>query len=296
MRRAVACLTFCLLLPALAPAASILQVKGKKAMIDVEGLDLVEPGTELVALDGSGKRRALLRVVQVKGRRAVAEIAKGRAEAGFELESRAGTSGASSAGPMSRDEGDARFEAPTASGKSAGLLLGLVQTSMTASFKAGTGTLTREITATMGGSSFGLTGFYDYPITPRLQIRGMAGYEQLNASGSIDTADCTGTTTCDFKVSYLSLYGLGKFNFSTSPSRLWLTGGAGFLIAMSKASSVLNTSQISTNQIFSVGLGYDVSLGRRKVMPISFEYGLFPPSDTVKATVITVRAGYAWGL
>lgn len=292
MRRAVACLSFSLLLPALAAAASILQVKGKKAMIDTEGLDLVEPGTELVAIDGAGKRRGLLRVVQIKGNRAVAEIAKGRAEAGFEVESRTG----SSAGSMSRAEADPGLDVPSASGKSAGFLLGLVQTSMSASFKAGTGTLTRDITATMGGSSFALSGYYDYPITPRLQIRGMAGYEQLSAAGSIDTADCSGTTTCDFKVSYLSLYGLGKFNFSTRPSRFWLTGGAGFLIAMSKASTVLNTSQISTNQIFSVGLGYDVSLGRRKLMPISLEYGLFPPSDTVKATIITVRAGYAWGL
>lgn len=290
MNRAIICLIFLLLTAPFAHGASVLQVKGTKAMIDIDGLDVVEPGTQLVAIDAQGKRRGLLRVTQVKGRRAVADIVKGRAEKGFELEGRASSS---SMGRMSREEASPSF---SASGKAAGVMLGLIQTSMSASFKAGTGTLTRDVTTTMGGSSFGLTGYYDHPINPRFQIRGVAGYEQLAASGSIDTADCSGTTTCDFNVSYLSLYGLGKFNLTTGPSKFWLSGGMGFLIAMSKASSVLNTNQISTNQIFSLGLGYDVSLGRGKMMPIALEYGLFPPSDTVKATMLTVRLGYAWSM
>lgn len=273
-------------------AASILQIKGSKALIDTEGLDILEPGSELVALDGTGKRRGLLKVTQTRARRAVAEIVRGRAEVGFEVELRSGSS------VGSRSVRDDRVPPPrvAASGKSAGVLLGLVQTSMTASFKAGTGSLTRDVSATMNGSSFGFTGYYDHPINPRFQIRGMAGYEQLSAKGTIPTADCSKTTTCDFNVSYLSLYGLGKFNLSTGPSKAWVAGGAGFLIALSKASSVLNTSQISTNQVFSLSAGYDLSLGQGKMMPIALEYGLFPPSDTVKATLMTVRLGYAWDI
>lgn len=153
-----------------------------------------------------------------------------------------------------------------------------------------------KVSPSMSGMGFGLVSYYDYPLFAGLQFRGVAGYEQINASGTIGSSSCTGSTTCDFKVNYLSLYGLGKYNFSETPSKFWITGGMGFLIALSKSSSVINESQISTNQIYSFGAGYDFAMGRKAVMPVSLEYSMFPPSTTVTASMIHVRVGYGWNM
>jgi hypothetical protein len=46
--------------------------------------------------------------------------------------------------------------------------------------------------------------------------------------------------------------------------------------------------------MFSAGM--DISLNNKTYIPVSFEYGLFPSSATVKANIIFLRAGYAWNL
>lgn len=288
-----------------AQGASITQIKGSKALLDMSGTDDARSGDEFYALNSDGKKRAVLRITQSKKGKAIAEIVKGNPEVGQELQLK-------SAGPaMSRDVRESDMGESDRGDRSSyygkvrkktnggayGIFGEMINMTMTASFTAGAGAAARKVDAAMKGTSFGVLGFYDFPISRRFQIRASGGLEQLSASGSISNADCeSGTsTTCSFSVTYLSVHGAAKF--VTNPDgrmRFYLTGSYGFLIAMAKSSNVIATSQISTNQIFGLGAGLEIPVGKDAFIPVALDYGLFPSSDTVKANLLFLRAGYAW--
>lgn len=304
MKKSIATFVFAALSLSALPlwAASITQVKGAKALLEMSGLENAQAGDEFYAVDEAGKRKAILRLQQVKKGKAIADVVKGKPQTGYNLVQKGAAKAA--AAPAEGETGtmsDAAFsKARRYTGNSWGLTFGMLQTSMSVDIRGGggsTGQPARSSPAAMSGSAFGITGYYDYAFSPAFQFRGVAGYEQLKAAGSISYADCSGgTTTCDFNVNYLSLYGVGKFNLLKGNTRLWIGGGYGFLIAMSKSSTALNTSQISTNQLYTVSTGLDISVGRQSYIPIILEYGMFPASDTVKANVLYARVGYAWNL
>lgn len=296
-----------LLIASNAWAASVTQVKGKKALVDLTGQDGARAGDEFYAMSAEGKKRAILRLSQVKKGKAVADIVKGRAEIGQDLQPKSLGKSISRdvresdlpAGEEPIDSAYARRIRKRYSGASWGILGSMLQTNMTASFKSGTGFAQRDVSAEMKGSTFGVLGFYDYPLAPQFQLRGMGGLEQVSASGTLSNPDCDNgkSATCTFNVTYLSLYGAGKFNFyDEGRMRMWVLGGWGFLLAASKSSNVISTGQITTNQIISLSLGADIPMGRANYIPVSIEYGMFPASDSVKANILTIRAGYAWTL
>lgn len=287
-------------------AASVTQVKGKKALLELSRAEDAQVGEEFFAVEISGKRRALLRIVQIKNGRALADIVKGKAQVGHEIVRKG-------ARPISQEVPPEEAEEPGSSpvadayergqprsrdtGAGWGLIGEMLQMDLKVDFTAGTGSQQRNVSAALKGSSFGVSGFYDYPISPALQIRGLAGVEQLKAAGTISTADCEASTNCTFNVSYLSLHGQAKYNFlRNSTMKAWVNGGFGFLLALSKSSTVVDTSSISTDQIYSFGAGADIKMGRKTFLPVSIEYGIFPPSETVKANILFLRVGYGWVL
>lgn len=276
-------------------AAKVTQVKNKKIMIELEG-ESASNGKEYFVINGSGKKVAIVRITQVKNGKAIAEITKGTAQVGYSLQSKGGGSTASSSGASGDSYYDKKLNSRTSTGNSFGLVAGYLMNSMTASFPAGPPGATYKVNATMSGTGFGALGYYDYAIGPRFTIRGMGGLEQYNVAGSIATADCTATTNCSVTLTYLSLYGYGRFNLTTSGTKWWLGGGYGYLYAMSKASTVLRSDQISANQLFVVSLGADFRMSPKTMIPVSLEYGLFPTSDSVKASIMYLRFGYAWNL
>lgn len=298
-----ALLALLLFSPCLLWAAGVSQVKNDKVLLELSGLDGVAVGDELFTIDDAGKRKALVKITQVRRDKAIATIVKGKPAVGQDVVLKNGSK------PLSREVRDTDLpsgeSAPAGdyykrltrryTGNTWGVLGGLMQTNMTAKFTAGSGLLTREVSAKMKGTSFGALGYYDYPISPAFQIRGMGGLEQIGATGSVDQADCNSSTTCDFKVTYLSLYGVAKFNFFDNGGlRAWAGLHYGFLTAMSKSSSVLNTKNISTNQIYGISTGVEIPSGRSNYIPVTLDYGMFPKSDTVDANIITIRAGYGW--
>ncbi|MBX3040770.1 MAG: hypothetical protein KF789_08710 [Bdellovibrionaceae bacterium] len=296
------CLAFAL--ASQARAASVSQVKDRKALLDLTGLLDVKPGDQLFAVDGNGKRKALLQIRQVKGNKAVAEVIKGSAVVGQDLMTRGGTSSAPSISkpvvedtpPSSPLSDRLQRTRQKKSGPAWGLLGHYNQTNMDVSFFTGQGVLRRKSTSQMKGSAFGLSGFYDYLFTPRFQMRSIAGLDQVSASGTTALPDCDkGTTSnCTFAVTYLTLAAQARFILNEGNTKFWLGGGGGFLLAMQKSSNVLDTSQISTNQVYFLSGGADIGLSGNKFIPISLDYGMFPSSETVKANIMTLRAGYGW--
>jgi hypothetical protein len=284
---------FVLVFSSSAFAAKVTAVKNKRLMISLEG-ESASVGTEFFVVNGAGKKVAIVRVSQVKGDKAIADITKGTAQVGYSLQSKGGGSAASSS--SSDSYYDRKLNNRTHSGNSMGLVGGYLMNTMTASFIGGPLGNTYKVNASMSGSGLGVLGYYDYAISPRFVIRGMGGLEQYNVAGSIATADCSSTTDCNVKLTYLSLYGYGRFNILTTGNKWWVGGGYGYLYAMSKASTVLRSDQISANQIFVLSTGMDFRMSAKTYIPVSLEYGLFPTSDSVKASIMYLRVGYAWNL
>ncbi|MBX3033469.1 MAG: hypothetical protein KF865_06035 [Bdellovibrionaceae bacterium] len=282
-----------------AQAAEVTQVKNGRAMLDLSGdMESTQEGDTVFATDADGKRKAILTVQKVRGTKAIAVVTKGTAEVGYGLAPRGGKKTMSRAvradDSQDGDEsarGDSYYKSlRKTSGKAYGIMGGFQQTAMAVTFKTGA---TTTSTANLKGSSFGVTGFYDHPLASRFFFRGIVGYEQLSASASCVKGN---ETTCSFTASALSFYGQAKYNYMESNSmRGWLGAGFGFLYFMGKSSNVIDTAQLSSNQIYQLATGLEFPLRGKAFIPVTLEYGMYPASDTVKnASAMVLRAGYAW--
>ncbi|MNJ98547.1 hypothetical protein D3C87_163140 [compost metagenome] len=280
-------------------SATVTNTKGQRVLINLDGADSA-PGDEYYLLDpATNKKRAIIRITQVKGGKAIGQIVKGKGAIGYTLQAKA------SSAPMSADVStpgsDSGFSSrPAPSGEylkivkdSWGVLGEYLMASMDATQKL-SGGMTNS--SSMKGSGFGAGAFYDYAYTSNMIGRGIVALEQFSVSGSAGNAlGCSGGG-CNADFTYLSLYGVGKYHFMEGKYRPWAGGGVGFLIALSKSSSILNAAQVSTNQTLLVAGGVDIQLSRKNYVPVSLEYTIFPPSDTVKANMIVLKAGWAWNL
>lgn len=293
-----ACLLF-LLTPS-AWSASVSAVKGQKVLINLDG-DSANEGDEFFLINpGSNKKTALIRIRQIKGNKAMGEIIKGRAATGYSLQAKAPGSMSAGAGGY----GDSSYSRAQESGilrnlkNSYGITGGYLMNTMSANVTAvdsGTGIRTTSA-ANMSGGGLAVGGFYDYLLSSSFVAHGVVGIEQFNVTGDAAASVCSGSKSCDAKINYLAMYGAVKWYLTQEKYRVWLGGGIGYLMALSKSSSALNASQISTNQVFNLAVGTDMQMSRKNYVPISLEYNLFPSSETVKASNIMIKAGWAWNL
>lgn len=274
-------------------AAKISQVKNNKVMIELDG-ESASAGTEFFALNPQNKRVALIKITQVKGGRAVGEITKGSVKPGYLLQNKGGSPAAAAAnagGDTGTDDYyDRKLNNKVHNGNSWGIVGGYLMNTMAVK--------TSSMQINMSGSGFGALGYYDYALSPSLVFRGMGGLETYNVAGSNSAASPSNcTTNCDVKIQYLSFYGYGRWNFMQGQYKSWLGAGAGYLYPMSKpGGSVFSNNQMGANQIFVFSVGTDYRLSAKNYMPISLEYGLYPATATVTASIIYLRVGYAWNL
>lgn len=259
-------------------------------MIVLEG-DSTAIGNEFFVLNPQGKKVALVKVIQVKGDRAVAEITKGTAKPGYGLQSRGGSSTISSSSASNEDSYyDRKLNQKTHNGNSWGVVGGYLMNSMTVK--------TSSITSSMSGTGFGALGFYDYALSPSLVLRGMGGLENFAVAGTNSSASpgtsCVGN--CDLKITYLSLYGYGRWNMTQGNYKSWIGAGGGYLYPVTTSSTVFTTSQLGANQVFIFSAGVDIRLNNKNYIPVSLEYGMYPSTSSVEAHILFLRAGYAWNL
>lgn len=280
-----------------ANAASILQSKGNKVMIQLDGLS-VSTGSEVYALTPDKKRKAVIRVTAIKGDRAVGTILKGAAQNGMEIALKSEGGGSQSAPktyssePTSSSGINTLRKSPKRGG---GVLIGMAMNSAALSAKTRVNGTSFEDSLTLKGNSYNLKGFYDYHMSPSFTIRGAIGLETLSTTGSTAvTQVCSGSTTCNLSLNYLAFEGDAQFNFVNSPSiRLWAGAGYSFLMAMSKDNNITNLEATSTNQVLLLGAGADIGVGKSGFVPVVVEYGLFPFAG-ISLSSIYIRSGYGW--
>lgn len=290
---------FILVTSSISFAASISQVKGSKALIQLQGLG-VQPGTELYAINAEQKRKALLRVSQVKGDQAVADITQGTAAAGMMIIIKGGGGGApAAAAPAPAYGGGGGYAAekygqPTKQYKKGwGIIGGLAMNTMSLTVKTSTNP-TGEALA-LKGTSFNVKGIFDYHLSPAFTIRAAGGLEGLSVTGTAGNVgeSCTFSTSCTLAINYLTMEGAAQLNLIKQPHRIWVGAGFGFLIAMSKGNNISNLEASSTNQVLLLGGGADFKVSNTMYIPVTLEYGLFPFAG-INLSALYMRGGIAW--
>lgn len=286
----ISVLSVLLLVPDFAFSASVTKVNGKKALIQLDGLE-AGPGTELFALNAEQKRKALIRLTQVKGDKAIGDIVQGAAQPGMVVIIKGTPALVPSysdapAGSKSRGAVVGRYK------QGFGLNAGLAMSSM--SFTAKRNSAQADISMT--GQSFNLKALYDYQLSKNFTFRGATGLETLNVSAGVPAEAqtfCGDTATCSLSINYLTFEGSAQFNLTNSGTRFWLGGGFAFLLAMGKNTNISTLEVAGTNQLLLLSTGVDIGLGPKNYIPITLEYGLFPFAG-VKLSGLYARAGYAW--
>ncbi len=282
--------------PALALAASVSQVKGNKMMIQLDGLQVAQ-GSELYLLNADGKKVGLVAVRQVKGDRALAELTKGRAEAGMSVQMKGAASSGSAAShtadTSSSDSGKSARQAPRKGKHVGGVLAGYSMTNMSLTVQRTSGGTKEDIT--MKDSGFSLKGFYDYDVSPTFTIRFASGLESFAAKGTLQNALCDGSTACEVNFNYLAFEASGHYNLTQGTFKSWVGLGYSFLLAASKKNNIPNlSSDNSTNQMILISGGADYWMSKNSFIPVVLEYGMFPGSTNVKADGIFIRGGYGF--
>jgi hypothetical protein len=262
-------------------AAEIKKVKGKKVLIDLKGMSAAK-GEIFKVIGKNGKATGLVKILSVKNGKAVARLGKGKAEIGGDLKPR----GSSKSKDKKKTDSYAGDNAPPRESKSAwGALIGFNQTA--ADILVGPGE-TRELK----GNGFSLKGLFDYPLTDYLWFRGAAGYEQFATSSSYNQCGATTDQECKANINYLTFDFWGRITFGDEP-RLWVGGGFDVLVPISKDSTALEENKITNTSLMAIGGGADIFINDTSYVPVQVEYGLYPKSNTVEATSMALRVGYA---
>jgi hypothetical protein len=276
-------------IPILAWPSSIVRVKGDRALIAMDGEQPIAVGQAFYTIDSAGKKRALVKVIAIKENRAVAKILRGKSAEGHRL--------------LEADIPDTKVSQSETTGDSAavvsdarlsrfGVLGGWMMNKMDAKFSV-SGT---EHTTNMTGNGVSVLGFYDYAMGKLADIRISAGLEQFQVSENRGTPDCSqGTTSqCNALINYLSSYALYKYTISGGSRKIWLGAGGGLLLALSKSSTVLKSSQISTNTVMTAATGIEFAMKQGQYLPVVIEYSMFPTAPSVNANYIAIRVGWGW--
>ncbi len=251
-------LLICLLNPPVAWSAEVSKVKGLQVLIvDFDGA----VGDQYFAIDGNGKRKAIIEIKKAKSGRAIGEITKGNAAVGYTLTVRG-----KSAAPRGRRSG--------ASNLHIGGLAGYSMDSMSVPMTGGA--------VSMTGSGFSVKGAADYRLSDSLGVRFLGGYETFSVTGG-------GYKT---SISYLTLDLLGRYLLTPdSMLGLWLGGGMGFAIPFSKSTTALQEDSVATSTMLYLSAGADIKVSEKFYFPLQFDYAMFLPASDVKTSIIAIRGG-----
>lgn len=265
-------------------AARVSAVKGKKVLISGSDVKL----NKLYYVTQNGKKRGILKIVKTQGNRAIGLIIKGSATSGNALVLRkVQYKGGRTAKRSSRTNYNDYSYNPKSSVKYSkefgiGGTLGLVQTGADVKFVSSN--------ASLSGSAISFKAFGDYGLTKNIYLRGYFGTQPFEASESgngCDGADCV------MSINYLSADVWGRYVFNpTSNLRFWGGAGLGLLFPLGTGNTnAVNKSEIGSTMLFQFGGGIDWFINDKFYIPLSLEYNLIPPSDTVSTSMISARAG-----
>lgn len=242
-------------------ALQAIVVKGNRVLFALDPAENGKYSTNSLVV--STDKSAQVKLIQVRGLRAVGQTVKGTAKTNMTF--RALT------GEIKKNE------------PQLGVLVGISMNSMNIQLSASN-------KLELKGNAFNLMGMVDFPVFTDVTLRGLAGYEAFKASVASTTCP---SGTCSVTLNYLAAEGFGQYDLARfkGGSRFWVGLGAGALMSMSSSSEIINVDSMKTNQIFILGSGMDIRISPTTYIPLQFDYFLYPDGD-IKTQQINLRAGY----
>jgi hypothetical protein len=272
-------------LPAFA-AGKVTTVRGKSVALDFTATDAPPSVGDEFVLNIDGKNIGLIRITQVRGVRAIAQVVRGTARVEAEARPRSQSQASRPAGSTSRPR--TRRNQGTA----------LLFNSTTFGVMGGYGLDSQSVktnggTATMSGSGFAFKGFVDVPVADGLGAIGRLGIDTFNVTGNIggSTKCKSNTEDCKTSIMYGAADLLLRYSFLTGAFRPFGHGGLSVLFPVSKSSNILDESKIAATTILLIGGGFSFAFSDSLYATAAAEYGYFPASNDVTTSTINLRAG-----
>ncbi len=282
-------------------AATIEKVKGNSAIVGLEEGDATPaPGDKLYALE-DGKKKAILEVKQVKGKKIKVSVRKGTALAGMEVTAAPKKKDKPNADAASATEGDKKDGTENSTNEDKPSRKANRGSSKNTFKNGGIATLYKDmtigatfayamdsqsvtisgVTQALSGSGFGFKAFADIPIAGDLGLLARGGAEQFNVQKDLAKTE----------ILYAVLDLLLKYQFGAGGFRPFVMGGLGLHFPLPKSSNNLSINAISSTTVFYGGAGMNFAIGGSSYLQASVEYGMFPPSNDVTTSFIAARAG-----
>lgn len=269
-------------------AAQVSKVKGKSALINLQGT-AAAAGDRFFAMDG-GKKKAIIQITKVKGDKAIGKITKGNAAAGMSLSPAPSAGGSAPKYASSTPSSSGSSSNPT--GRSYwGGVLGYAMDSMSVNINDYY-TNAPKGSVNLSGSGFSGNALFDYELFSQVWFRGLGGIEMFNVSGSA-ACGVANAEPCDAKIMYAAGTFIGRYVFAQGNFRPWVGFGIGLLFPITKSATALASNSIGTTNVMLPSIGIDWFTSSTMYVPISLEYGMLPKSDEVDAKWIALRVGMA---
>ncbi|NQZ01216.1 MAG: outer membrane beta-barrel protein [Bdellovibrionales bacterium] len=275
-------------------SAQVVGVKGKKLLVNLQG-EPAQKGDLFYLLNSAGKKKGILKIMKIKGNKALALLGKGRAKKGYTLQYRPKKSGSARKRKGSKGKAMAKSSSSGSSASGAqdsywGIIAGFSQNSMNVKLKDDTGADRDEVS--MSGNGFSAKGLLDYKLLNNVWFRGMGGIEQFSTAGEELCGDSSPfEDACTTDIMYFALDLWGRYVITEGSFRPWVGAGFTLLVPLSKSSSALDEESVTNTSVMSAGFGFDYFTSPSFYIPFQVEYGLLPSSEDVTANIIAVRVG-----
>lgn len=276
------------LMSAQTQAASLVQIKNQKTLINLEGHD-ASVG-EIYDVVGAAGKSGQVKIMQVKNGKAIAQILNGSVAVGEKL--RTNSNVQAPVRTVRKKDVVIRHDLIKFS------ILGKLMMNTFTTKQADNNAIPRTETVTMNGTNIGLTAALDYPLSSQYTFRGQLGLEPIAVKGTAQYQSCNGKTStdCNVNINYLAGAGYLRYDFIKSQNVLWGAIGGTIKFPMSKSSTALVSNDINMANTLGLMFGYDYNFDNKTYIPATFEYHYsFNTSETVPAiNQIALQLGYGW--
>lgn len=256
--------------------------------------DNIIEGDKIYLLNEDKKKKGIAIIKKIKGKKAKAEITKGKAEKGFYAKVKSPEGMKKLEYNDSNDSSSSETsDGATSSGSGSG--------GMKLTLLGGYGIAGQDILQTTGtvaatkGSSMSFRGLIDYPMLSSLSIMAGLGFEKFSVNGPAknitDLTDITGQTD----ITYISLDFWGRLDLFDIGAKFFVLAGGSLLLPMAKSSNVIAAESIATSGVPIVGAGLRFPMGNMDLFLMG-DYYVFSASDTVKSSLMGAKFGLSFGL
>ena len=303
--------------------ATVSKVKGKGVLIKNPSTQL-KVGDLYYLITPDGKKTGIIRIKKAENGRSIGKLLKGKARPNLELLKRKTKSKKSSvarkksrkkkkssAPPPKRISKKSKKSKKSKQGfmqrifsgdknKAVGLAAGFSSNSSDVTFVDSGGNQIRQ--DSYSGTSLSFELFFDYQLFNKLYLRASLGQQNFEA-GDEENDQCIGSNgavgaECIVDLSYINLdFWLHYYFMRGKRFEAWGGAGVGFLLSPDAGTTTaLDPDDVATTAFFQFGAGGNFLINEKFYIPFWAEYGLYPSSDTVDMSSISVYAGIGYRL